>query len=169
MPITFDQPSPNIFQRSTQAVASTTLGAKLLVPTAHRLDKWVLQLSGGRTTAVGLMAGLPVVWLTTIGAKSGEPRKVPLIGIPDGPNLVLIASNFGQTHHPAWYHNLRKNPQATISVGNQSAPCEAREATGAEYDRIWQRAVRLYAGYAAYKERTGGRQIPVMVMEPARG
>ena len=167
MPITFDQPSPNIFQRSTQAVASTTLGAKLLVPTAHRLDKWVLQASGGRTTAVGLMAGLPVVWLTTTGAKSGELRKVPLVGIPDGPNIVLIASNFGQERHPGWYFNLRKTPQATISVGDASAQYVAREVSGAEYDRIWQRAVSLYAGYAAYKERTGGRQIPILVMEPA--
>ena len=167
MPPNLAQPNPNLLQRSVQTVAATALGAKLLVPTAHRLDKWVLQLSGGRTTMVGLTAGVPVVWLTSIGAKSGEPRKVPLIGIPDGPNIVLIASNFGQTHHPAWYHNLRKNPQATISVGNQSAIYFAREATGAEYDRIWQRAVSLYAGYSAYKERTGGRAIPIMVLEPA--
>jgi deazaflavin-dependent oxidoreductase (nitroreductase family) len=166
VPITFAQPNPNLLHRSVQAAAATALGTKLLVPTLHRLDKWVLQVSGGRTTAVGLTIGLPVVWLTTTGAKSGEPRTVPLLGSLDGAAIVLIASNFGQTHHPAWYHNLRKNPQATITVDDQSGQYEAREVTGAEYDRLWQRAVSLYAGYAAYKQRTGGRAIPIMLLEP---
>ncbi len=107
--------TPNIFQRSIQRFAATSLGSKLFIPTAHRADRIVLRLSGGRTTLVGLTTGLPVITLTTIGAKSGQLRTVPLVGIPDGDRWVVIASNFGQAHHPAWYYNLKKNPQATVA------------------------------------------------------
>jgi deazaflavin-dependent oxidoreductase (nitroreductase family) len=162
------EPNPNFLQRSVQRIAATPLGARLLIPTAHRLDRGVLRLSGGRTTAVGLMAGLPVLMLTTIGAKSGQLRTVPLVGIPEGERIVVIASNFGQTHHPAWYHNLKKNPQATVKMAGRSGDYVAREAKGKEYERLWKKAVALYAGYAAYKARTGGRQIPILVLTPDR-
>jgi deazaflavin-dependent oxidoreductase (nitroreductase family) len=140
--------------------------AALITPLAHRLDRLVLRLSGERTTAVGLLAGLPLVTLTTIGAKSGQLRRVPLVGIPDGERLILVASNFGQGHHPAWYHNLVKTPHAAVTIGGVTRDYTARQAAGAEYDRCWQLAVSLYAGYAAYKTRTGGRQIPIMVLTP---
>jgi len=106
-------------------------------------------------------------------AKSGELRSVPLVGIPDtGPHsdrLILVASNFGQAHHPAWYYNLRKNPYASVKIGGVARSYRAEEVSGAEYDRCWARAVTLYAGYAAYKTRTGGRQIPILVLMPADG
>jgi deazaflavin-dependent oxidoreductase (nitroreductase family) len=157
---------PNFLQKSVQRVAALAPVAALLVPLAHRLDRLVLRLSRGRTTAVGLFAGLPLVTLTTIGAKSGQLRSVPLIGIPDDERLLLVASNFGQGHHPAWYHNLVKHPYASVTIDGAAREYAARAATGAEYDRCWQRAVTLYAGYAAYKARTGGRQIPIMVLTP---
>lgn len=157
---------PNALQQGIQRVAATALGGKLLIPTLHRLDRVVLRGSRGRTTATSLLTGLPVIMLTTIGAKSRQPRSVPLVAIPDGEALILIASNFGQKQHPAWYYNLRMNPHAVITRGGQQRNYMAREAEGAAYDRYWQQAVRLYAGYAAYKERTGGRIIPVIVMTP---
>jgi deazaflavin-dependent oxidoreductase (nitroreductase family) len=155
---------PNPLQRAVRGIASTALGARLLVPFAHRADRAALRLSGGRTTAVGLLAGLPLVWLTTTGAKSGQKRRVPLVGIPDGDSIVLVASNFGQGHHPGWYHNLRAHPQALLAIGSSEAAYVAHEAAGAEYDRLWQKAVALYGGYAAYKTRTGDRHIPIMVL-----
>lgn len=158
--------TPNILQRSIQRFAATSLGSKLFIPTAHRLDRIVLRLSNGRNTMVGLTAGLPVITLTTIGAKSGQLRSVPLIGIPDGHRYVLIASNFGQTHHPAWYYNLRQHPQATITLLGSTSDYVATEASGEEYDRLWQKAVSLYGGYAAYKTRTGGRAIPIIILAP---
>ena len=158
--------SPNWVQRIGQRVAATPWMARLMVPTAHRLDRPILKLSGGRFSLTTLVAGLPIVTLTTIGAKSGQPRTVPLVGILDGDKVIVIASNFGQTHHPAWYHNLRANPTATLVVDGRSGSYVAHEATGAEYDAYWQKAVSLYAGYAAYKERTGGRPIPILVLSP---
>jgi deazaflavin-dependent oxidoreductase (nitroreductase family) len=158
--------TPNIFQRSVQRFAASSLGSKLFIPTAHRADRIVLRLSGGKTTMVGLTAGLPVITLTTIGAKSGQLRSVPLVGIPDGDRWVVIASNFGQAHDPAWYYNLKKHPQATVSLHSHTGDYMAGEASGEEYERLWQKAVSLYAGYAAYKTRTGGRTIPIMILAP---
>jgi deazaflavin-dependent oxidoreductase (nitroreductase family) len=157
---------PNILQRSIRRFATTPLGAKVFMATAHHADRIVLRVSGGRTTAVGLAAGLPVLTLTTIGAKSGQLRSVPLAAIRDGDKLVLIASNFGQPHHPAWYHNLKKHPQATVTLNGRTGDYVAGEAKDEEYERLWQKAVALYAGYAAYKTRTGGRQIPILVLTP---
>jgi F420H(2)-dependent quinone reductase len=163
-----NQITPNIFQRAIQRIAATSLGARLLVPSLHRVDRFVLRASGGRTTATAAAAGVPMLTLTTIGAKSGQLRSTPLIGIPDGDRLVLIASNFGQAHHPAWYYNLKKHPQATVALKGRTGDYVASEAEAAEYDRLWQKAVTLYAGYAAYKTRTGGRPIPIIVLTPDR-
>ena len=80
--------------------------------------------------------------------------------------MVLIASNFGRAHHPGWYHNLRANPQATLATGGQSRTYVAREATGPEREVYWRKAVDLNPGYAAYEARTGGREIPVIVLMP---
>jgi deazaflavin-dependent oxidoreductase (nitroreductase family) len=157
---------PNVLQQSVQCVASTALGGRLLIPTLHRLDRIVLQGSRGRTTATSLFTGLPVITLTTIGAKSHQPRSVPLVAIPDGDEIVLIASNFGQKQHPAWYYNLCKNPHAVITRDRRQRNYTARETEGDEYDRYWQQAVQLYAGYAAYKARTEGRRIPILVLTP---
>ena len=164
-----DAGNPNFLQTTVRRLAATAPVAALLVPLAHRLDRLALRLSGGRTTAVGLLAGLPLITLTTVGAKSGQLRSVPLVGIPDGDGLILVASNFGQEHHPAWYYNLRKNPYASVKIGGVARSYRAEEVSGAEYDRCWARAVTLYAGYAAYKTRTGGRQIPILVLTPADG
>jgi deazaflavin-dependent oxidoreductase (nitroreductase family) len=88
------------------------------------------------------------------------------VGIEDGERVVLIASNFGRSRHPAWYHNLRANPEATLSVRGQKKTYIAREADGREREDYWHQAVELYAGYAAYEKRTGGRKIPIMVLAP---
>ena len=101
-------------------------------------------------------------------AASGQPRSVPLVVITDGDRLILFASNFGQAHYPGWYYNLRAHPQATLTVDGQTREYTAREAVGAERDRLWQEAVNLYAGYAAYQRRIGDkRHVPVMVLTPA--
>jgi deazaflavin-dependent oxidoreductase (nitroreductase family) len=160
---------PNLLQKTVQRLAALAPVAALLVPLLHRMDRLVLRLSGGRTTALGLLAGLPLITLTTIGAKSGQLRSVPLVGIPDGERLILVASNFGQAHHPAWYHNLVKHPHAAVTIDGATRDYTAREVAGEEYDRCWQLAVSLYAGYAAYKARTGGRQIPILVLTPEPG
>ena len=146
--------------------ASSRVGAALFAPTLHLVDRFVFRISNGRAFATSALAGLPIVMLTSTGAKSGTRRTVPLVGIRDGDKVVLIASYYGSTRHPAWYYNLRAHPEATLSIDGQSRNYIARAATASEYDHYWGQAVSLYVGYAAYKSRTGGRSIPIMVLTP---
>ena len=107
--------------------------------------------------------------LTTTGAKSGEPRTVPLVCIPHTAvptGFAIIASNWGNKRPPAWYFNLRANPRAVGVMGGISQTYVAHEATAAEYDHFWATAEATYIGFPRYKERAG-RLIPIMVLEPA--
>lgn len=134
--------------------------------TLHHVDRMVIRMSGGKQTAATILTGMPIVTMTTTGAKSGRPRSVPLMAIPDGEKLVFIASNWGQQTHPSWYHNMRANPQVSISKNGWSEKYLAHEAAGVERELYWHRAVDAYAGYAAYEQRTNDRAIPVMVCTP---
>ena len=126
----------------------------------------MLRFSRGRYSVTSLLAGLPVVMVTTVGAKSGQPRSLPLVAIPDGENVILIASNFGQKHHPAWYHNLRAHPEVHLTYAGQTVAYTARETSGEERERCWRRAVDLYSGYPLYERRAASRRIPVMLLVP---
>lgn len=159
----------NLFQRGVQKIASTAPGAAFFSYLLHHLDKPVYRWSNGRFTLASLFTGLPIILLTTTGAKSGQPRSMPLIGIPHGENIVIIASNWGQHHHPAWYYNLKKNPEVTVMINGRSQTCVARETMGEERETLYQQAIGLYVGYAAYRQRTGGRQIPVVMLTPKTG
>lgn len=152
-----------------QRTASTRAGAWLFACTAHRLDLFLIRISKGRYSLTSILAGLPVVTLTAVGARSGRPRTLPLVGIPDGEKVVLIASNFGRPHHPAWYHNLRANPEARLTGHERAGTYIACEAAGAERERYWDQAVDLYPGYTVYQARAGGGAIPVMVLTPKDG
>jgi F420H(2)-dependent quinone reductase len=161
-----DEHQPRPWQRMNQWLPASRLGASLFSRTLHHVD-WVLMgLSRGRLSVPGLVTGLPVVMLTTIGARTNLPRTIPVVGMRDAEKVILIASNWGRPRHPAWYHNLRTHPQAIVVIRGQPGTYVARQATGAERDRYWQRAVALYRGFAAYAGRTGGRDIPVMVLTP---
>ena len=157
---------PNVFQRGLHPLLRTKLSGWFLARILHQLDQSVLRLSHGRYSLTSLFAGLPVVTLTTIGAKSGQPRHLPLVGISDDENVILIASNFGQRHHPAWYYNLHAHPQVQLTYAGQTVTYVARETIGEERERCWQRAVDLYSGYARYQERAGQRQIGVFLLTP---
>lgn len=146
-------------------LASSRLGAWLVAPIAHHVDRLALRLSGGRQTLSALLAGIPTIILTARGARSGKRRSVPLLGVPAGEEIVVIASNWGQAKHPAWYHNVRANPEVEVTRDGRSERYVAREAAGDERERYWQHAVAVYPGFAAYRRRAG-RQIPVIVLSP---
>lgn len=131
----------------------------------HPLDSLALRWSKGRWAFTSLV-GLPIIKLTALGAKSGQPRTLPLVGLRDGERIVLIGSNFGRAHHPAWYHNLKAHPECEVQILGRSTRYVAREAQGEERERYWQLAVSYYAGYEKYKARAGKRTIPVMLLEP---
>jgi deazaflavin-dependent oxidoreductase (nitroreductase family) len=134
-------------------------------PRVHHLDNAVLKISRGKYTAVEIL-GWNVIQLTTIGAKSKQPRTIPLVGIFDGEKIALIASSFGRHHNPSWYYNLKANPACEVLFKGKSLKYTARETEGDESERYFHMAVDQYAGYEAYRERASHRHIPVMLLEP---
>ena len=149
------------FQRFLALRPITWLMARIL----HHADMLLLHLSGGKANFTEI-SGLPIIELTTTGAKSGKQRTLPLTGLPDGEKYVLIASNFGQEHNPGWYYNLKTNPECIVKRAGHEGVYIAREATDEENKRYFDMAVSIYIGYSAYKQRASHRKIPVMVLEP---
>ena len=155
----------NRFERALEKVAATRAGGWFFVNVAHHVDPFLLRATRGR---LSVALGQPIALVTVNGATSGLPRQTPLLFASDGADIVLLASNAGSTRHPAWYHNLRANPEVdVIAPGGRTGRYVAREAEGAERERLWEIAADLYAGYDVYQGRTGGRRIPVMVLSPA--
>jgi deazaflavin-dependent oxidoreductase (nitroreductase family) len=141
---------------------------RVYAPTIHHLDRAVYRASKGRATFTSWLTGLPVLQLTTTGAKSGVRRTIPLVAIPDGDAFVVIASNFGQQRHPAWYYNIKAHPEVTISFEGRTREMIARELTGEERDRWYGKGIEIYPGWTSYRERTAAhRQIPVIELRPA--
>src|SRR5262249_58583384 len=119
----------------------------LLRRTAQRLDRLMTTVTGGRSSFAAIATGVPAVILTTTGAKSGEPRTVALYGIPHPDGVALVASNWGGEKHPAWYYNLKANPQATVTIGRDTWQATARLATPGERDEIWAKGLEIYPGW----------------------
>ena len=107
----------------------------------------------------------PFLVVEHVGAKSGRRRTTPLLYIEDGDRYVVVASKGGHPRHPAWYHNLRANPDVTIQVGSRRMQAHARDAYPDERPRLWNRAVEAWGQYEDYQRRTP-REIPVVVLEP---
>lgn len=126
-------------------------------------DTWMHDHTGGRLSLAGL-AGQRSLLLTTTGRKSGQPREVSLIYTPWQDGWAVIASNYGQAHHPAWSANLLAQPDAVAVVGRVSVPVRARLVTGEERDRIWAAARINWPGYDSYAERSA-RDIRVFILE----
>lgn len=157
----------SIIQSITQRFASTRPGSWFFSRAQHHIDRAFLKLTRNKTTLASILTGLPVVILTSIGAKSGLPRKVPLLYVEDDTNpnrIALVASNWGQGHHPAWYHNLKTNPLAKCSIAGRSEDYIAHEAEGERYNKFWRAAMEIYPGFSNYQKRAGDRHIPIMVM-----
>ncbi len=124
----------------------------------------IYRATGGR---IGhRVPGAPeMLLLDHVGAKSGKHRYTPLVFARDGEDVILIASKGGYPKNPAWFYNLKANPDTTIQIGSKRMPVHARVATPEEYDRLWKLAVKVYGGYEDYRRRTD-RQIPLVVLEP---
>ncbi len=104
--------------------------------------------------------------LDHVGAKSGVKRTAPLLYVRDGEDIVLVASKGGYPKHPAWFHNLKANPETTVQVGGERLPVRARVADAEERERLWPLAEQAWHGYRTYQQRSKGREIPLVVLEP---
>ncbi|MGL5929294.1 MAG: nitroreductase family deazaflavin-dependent oxidoreductase [Dermatophilaceae bacterium] len=121
--------------------------------------------AAGDTRAVSIM-DRPVVLVTMRGARTGATRKVPLMRVEHDGVYAAVASKGGAPTHPQWYANLLANPQVILQDGTEAWPATAREISGPERDRWWERCVAAFPQYAEYQEKTS-RRIPVLVLEPA--
>ncbi len=156
----------NAAQRVTQRIAASAPGAWVFQRTLYPVDKVLYERTDGRLTVPGLMAGLPVIMLTTTGAKSGEPRTMPLVGIPLDDDLAVIGSNYGQQRTPGWVYNLEADPAATVSYRDRSVEVTARLARDSEADEAFAVAATFYPGYGKYRARASHRTIRVFILEP---
>ncbi|MEV5648331.1 nitroreductase family deazaflavin-dependent oxidoreductase [Nocardia sp. NPDC052254] len=138
----------------TASAFAATKGGSWLVRTLTPLDRKLLQRTGARYTVLGPI-GAPIILLTTLGRKSGQPRTSPLLYVHDGDTLYVVGSNFGQARHPAWTANLLALPEATVTIAGQQIPVHARVVDDPEHKRqIFDRFVDTTEAYAAYQERT---------------
>lgn len=161
-------PPPQIrgWQRVIQRITAMRPVAAFLRPILSSVDRRVLGWTAGKYSLTYLLAGLPVVQLTTTGAKTGLPRTTYLAPICDQEQLALIGTSLGSNRHPAWYYNLRAHPQATVTYRGVSARYQAHLADPSEWEHFWQLAVTCYPGFRAYRQRITSRPIPIFVLTP---
>src|SRR5215217_9052564 len=136
-------------------------GFKITIKILGAIHRWLYRVSGGKWGRT--FFGSPILLLTTTGRSTGRPRTWPLTYLSEGECLIVIASNGGQPNHPAWYLNLRANPQVSVQLGDRTRPMIAQAAEGDERERLWTRVVEEYPAYAEYQRKTD-RQIPVVVL-----
>ncbi len=130
------------------------------------IDIWLLTKTNGR---LALLVGWPIGLLETRGARSGLVRKNALMYLEDGERLVVVASKGGAPEHPAWLHNVRANPEVRFRWKGHDERRTARIADPTERAELWPKLLDLYPGYELYQERTGGRRIPLVILDKVPG
>ncbi|WP_239163010.1 nitroreductase/quinone reductase family protein [Paractinoplanes rishiriensis] len=151
-----------MWQRMWRAVGSWP-GFTPVARSLVGLDRQLGRLTRGRVVALGMA---PSLMLITIGRRSGQPRSQPLLYLADGDDLVVIASNWGGEHHPAWSYNLRAEPRARVTLGGREIAVTAREVEGADRERLWRLIVEQWPGYRVYESRASHRQLRIYRLTP---
>ncbi len=136
---------------------------KLPLKVFTALNVFFYRLTGG--ILGGQMGGQSMLLLSTTGRKSGRTHVIAITYFRDGNDYILVASNWGKDHHPAWYHNLISQPLAEIQVKTHKLRVCAHPAADGEYDRLWAFVTRHNPQYTRYQQQTL-RKIPVMILEP---
>lgn len=150
------------FSRAYAAFSNTRLGRFLSIHVVWKLDPHLLRATGGR---LGFDLVIPTALLETRGAKSGKLRRNAVIYFHDGERVTIVASKLGLPNHPAWFHNLRANPEVTLGGVSMRAMVVDDEA---ERQRLWLLADRVFAPYAAYRREAAeaNREIPIVQLSP---
>lgn len=144
---------PGLVARVLRTVGRTATFAWVYSRIGPRFDTWL----GRRFPGAFQLYGLPALLLVTTGAKSGLPRTSPLLYLRDGDDFLVVGTNFGQLHHPAWTGNLLAQPRAMVELGPAKVPVLAQLLDEASFQAQWPRFVAIYPGYADYLARCGGR------------
>ena len=157
----------NALQRRLQRAASSAWAGSLLSRALPPLDRVSFTLTRGHHTAASVLAGLPVIMLTTTGARTGAASTLPLLGIPLDEDLAVIGSNFGGASTPGWVYNLEANPSATVAYRDRVVKIAAKRADRDQTDLAFDLASAVYGAFPAYRERAAHRDIRVFLLEPA--
>ncbi len=158
---------PNAFQRLLHRIVSIRPLVPFIAKYMHVLDFYALKITRGKYT-LSELAGWTIIQLTTTGAKTGQPRTMPLLAGIEGDRIALVASSFGREHNPGWYYNLKAHPECNVLYKGRSLSYVAREVNGEEYAKYWDLVSSNYVGYEKYKKRAAHRHIPVMLLEPKK-
>ena len=145
-----------------EPIARTEAGRWWLINAAPKLDPLFYRLSRGRFTSVPL----PMLFLTHTGARSGRKSTSPLVYFTDGEDAIVVASNYGRKKHPAWYYNVKANPEVELTVAGRTCRYRAEVTSAEDRERLWQRVVQMTKAYADYIERADGRTIQVIRLSP---
>lgn len=162
-----DFATSGVLRRGVRLLVTTRPIAWLSARYLAGIDRVAFRATGGRFTPSAWLTGLPVIRLTTTGARSGQPRTVRLLGVPDGRGYLVIAANFGDDRNPAWYHNVRKLPRVTVETDSGAAEYDAVQLEGDERSAGFDRALALNPGWTRFRRRAGAREIPVPRLTPA--
>ena len=152
----------NVGDRIAQKAGHTRFFAAVMKRIAPRFDRANYGRFGGRV----LGAGPPILLLSTVGNRSGKEHTTPLLYIRSGEDVVVAASNWGESAHPAWSENLLADPRARVRIGEGISDRRARLATPEQREELWPRLLELWPAYATYQERSG-RRIRVFILEQA--
>ena len=150
----------NSVQEAMQRAAMTKAGSWTFQRTLYRIDRPLYRWTKGRITVPDLVTGVPVIMLTTTGAKSGVARTMPVAGIPDADTdpqgILIMGTNYAQPKTPAWVFNLEAEPRCEVSWRGRSAPALADQR-----EEAWARARSYYLGFSAYRERIAHRDVRI--------
>jgi deazaflavin-dependent oxidoreductase (nitroreductase family) len=136
---------------------------RTLGPLFYKLHRWMYEASDGRIGASSSQG--PMLLLSTVGRRTGQPRTTPLLFMRDGENLIVVASNGGRPQPPAWYLNLQAEPKASVRDGRRRLDVVAEELASDERDELWRRLHDFYAGWAHYQTLTD-RELSVIRLRP---
>jgi F420H(2)-dependent quinone reductase len=153
-------------ERETSTEKDLSGPARLALKLGSGAHAGVYRATGGKL--FGRVGKSPILLLNTVGRKSGRKRTSPLLYVMDGEDFVIIASKGGAPNHPAWYLNLKANPDATVEVGDREVRVRAEEVDSEEKVRLWQKMVEMYPSYDNYQTKTK-REIPLLVLHPVEG
>jgi deazaflavin-dependent oxidoreductase (nitroreductase family) len=160
----YGQRPPHLVYRAVQAIVGSRPGGWLCAHVLRRVDHGIQRVSGGRLILSSIVAGLPIVELTTTGARTGRIRSAFVLAIPFGDDIAVAGANFASGTQPGWVANLLADPKAMVGCHTHHVPVVARPATDAEFRQIVTAATRVFPPWAGYPARIHDRSLRAFVL-----
>jgi deazaflavin-dependent oxidoreductase (nitroreductase family) len=157
------RPGNSVGHRIVTRIASTPLGITIIRRVGPRIDPTLIRLTDGRLSSV---TPFPALLLSHTGARTGVTRTTPVVYFTDAGRVIVIASNLGAPNNPAWYHNIKANPEVTLLGRGFKGSFLAEEMVGPERDRLFHLAAGAPSPYGHYQQSAAGRPIAVIAFRP---